>query len=160
MGITSKFRTLIGGLYQPYSADPHTGFPIPSRMFTVPFAVWLGIGTPGMLFRGYWTSWGYPSGYKMGENNAILFWSVLGYKVNIAKSKLLELATPLPSQSWAQLGLHIQIVQSHLTYLWIKIGCRPDSIYGLNYPPHYKIFRRSEKVGSSTSLLSWKVSLD
>lgn len=75
------------------------------------------------------------------------FGSFSGYKINVTKCELLELASPLPGQTWAQLGLHLQLVRSHLTYLGIKIGCTPESIYGLNYPPLIdKIVKRDERL--------------
>lgn len=62
------------------------------------------------------------------------FGTFSGYKINVTKSELLELAPPLTGQPLSQVGLHLQPVRFHLTFLGIKIGHTAESIYGLNYP--------------------------
>lgn len=57
-----------------------------------------------------------------------------GYRINTSKSELSELGPRPPSLSWPNMGVDIQLAPVYITYLGIKIGKRPDTLY-LNYTP-------------------------
>lgn len=61
--------------------------------------------------------------------------SFSGYKVNVSKSEVLEIGRPVSESDWQALGVPIHKAHNHITYLGIKIGKSPDSLYTLNYPP-------------------------
>lgn len=63
------------------------------------------------------------------------FGSFSGYKVNVTKSEILEIGRPIPTLAWQHLGTPIHRAPEYITYLGIKIGKIPDSLYRLNYPP-------------------------
>lgn len=63
------------------------------------------------------------------------FGTFSGYRINADKSELLELNPQASPVSWSGLGITIKTAPTHITYLGIKIGRRPESLYSLNYVP-------------------------
>lgn len=70
-----------------------------------------------------------------------------GFRINFDKSEILPLHPHLSSK-WKHLS-PLAIANQHITYLGIKIGREPSSLYSLNYPPLItKIVKELEAWGS------------
>lgn len=59
-----------------------------------------------------------------------------GLRINYNKSEILPLGT-VSNPPWTQNSI-FSVAQSHITYLGIRIGKLPSSLYNLNYPPLLK----------------------
>lgn len=55
------------------------------------------------------------------------------YTINVSKSEILEIDSASTTVPWSELGFNIKIAPSHITYLGIKVGKSPNSLYSLNY---------------------------
>lgn len=65
-----------------------------------------------------------------------------GLRINYTKSEILHLGS-LPNPKWS-LKAPFTVAKSHITYLGIKIGKTPFSIFTINYPLFQKITRELE----------------
>lgn len=55
------------------------------------------------------------------------------YKINVTNSELLELTLPIPSRTWARLGLHLQLAR----ILWDQNRPYSQVHLGVKLPPSY-----------------------
>lgn len=69
------------------------------------------------------------------------FGTYSGFKMNVSKCEILPL-NPLDPHSLHSLNsLGLSVAKTNITYLGIKIGANPNSLYALNFPPILKRIR-------------------